>query len=118
MHHMTVERAIDLQEQSCPTLEAEGKLEEASCACREALRLIRQRWSICSSSHILEIAATPLTLFQGSLRKTAYLTKSGFGPSVSDDAVRRQGASSQQANDRRRNLNAEREHCWMHDRLP
>ena len=29
-----------------------------------------------------------------------------------DDAVRRHGASSRQANDRRRDLNAEREHCW------
>jgi tetratricopeptide (TPR) repeat protein len=36
---MTVERAIELQEQSW-NLGAEGKLEEAACACREALRLI------------------------------------------------------------------------------
>ena len=36
---MTIERAIELQEQSW-TLQAEGKLDEASCACREALRLI------------------------------------------------------------------------------
>jgi hypothetical protein len=36
---MTVARAVELQEQSW-TLEAEGKLDEASCACREALRLM------------------------------------------------------------------------------
>jgi tetratricopeptide (TPR) repeat protein len=36
---MNVERAIELQEQSW-NLEAEGKLEEASRACREALRLM------------------------------------------------------------------------------
>jgi len=38
---MTVERAIELQEQSW-NLQAEGKLEEAFCACREALRLMEQ----------------------------------------------------------------------------
>ncbi|MFI5107885.1 MAG: tetratricopeptide repeat protein [Terriglobales bacterium] len=38
---MTVERAIELQEQSW-NLEAEGKLDEASCACREALRLMER----------------------------------------------------------------------------
>jgi tetratricopeptide (TPR) repeat protein len=36
---MSLERAIGLQEQSW-NLQAEGKLEEASCACREALRLM------------------------------------------------------------------------------
>ena len=36
---MTVERAIELQEQ-CWALEAEAKLDEASCACREALQLM------------------------------------------------------------------------------
>ncbi len=38
---MTVERAIELQEQSW-NLQAEGKLAEASSACREALRLIER----------------------------------------------------------------------------
>ena len=36
---MTVEQAIGLQEQSW-TVQAEGKLDEAACACREALRLM------------------------------------------------------------------------------
>ena len=35
---MTVERAIELQERSW-NFQAEGMLDEASCACREALRL-------------------------------------------------------------------------------
>lgn len=36
---MTIERIIELQEQSW-SLEAEGKLDEAACVCREALRLM------------------------------------------------------------------------------
>jgi tetratricopeptide (TPR) repeat protein len=36
---LTVQRAIELQEQSW-SLQAEGKLDESACACREALRLM------------------------------------------------------------------------------